>query len=179
MIYANHYESSLGKIFLAAEDKKLIGLWFEGQKFFARHLKSEPEEKDLKIFDITKEWLNIYFSGKEPNFTPQLQIIGTEFQVLVWKLLFKIPYGEITTYSDLAKIVAKQKNVSSISPQAVGGAVARNAISIIIPCHRVVGKDGNLRGYASGLSKKYKLLNLEKVNTKKFFCIYNRLISED
>ena len=162
--FTNKYESSLGKILLAADEEGLIGLWFEGQKYFAKNLSIEHEEKNLKIFDDTKKWLDIYFSSCEPKFLPQLHMLGTEFQISVWKLLLKIPYGKTTTYGELAKIIAGQKNLPKMSAQAVGGAIAHNNISIIIPCHRVIGSNGSLTGYAGGIDKKSKLLELEQVN---------------
>ena len=161
--FTNKYESPLGKILLAADEEGLIGLWFEGQRYFAKNLSNEIEEKNLKIFDDTKNWLDIYFSGTEPNFTPQLHLLGTDFQIAVWKLLLKIPYGKTTTYNELAKIIAEQKNLSKMSAQAIGGAVARNNISIIIPCHRVIGSNGRLTGYAGGIDRKLKLLELEQM----------------
>ena len=163
--FTNIYESPLGKILLAADEEGLIGLWFEGQKHFAKNLSAEYEERDLEIFDDTKKWLDMYFSGIDPNFIPQLHLIGTNFQIAIWKLLIKIPYGKTSTYAELAKIIAKQNNLSKMSAQAVGGAVARNNISIIIPCHRVIGSNGSLTGYAGGIDKKSKLLELEQIKS--------------
>ena len=159
----NHYESPFGDILLAADLVGLTGLWFDGEKYYANHLDPEHEEKNLPVFEETKRWLTIYFSGQEPDFTPPLHIIGSPFQLSVWKILQKIPYGKTMTYGEIAKVIAKQRGLSHMSAQAVGGAVGHNEISIIIPCHRVIGTDGSLTGYAGGLDKKEKLLQLEKV----------------
>ena len=156
MQYTQKYKSPLGNILLAADQKGLTGLWFEGQKHFASKLDPEHQEKNMPVFEQVSQWLDIYFSGKNPDFTPPLHMIGTEFQIKVWELLLKIPYGETTTYGQLAR------QCNTKSAQAVGGAVGHNAISIIIPCHRVVGSDGSLTGYAGGIDRKIKLLALEK-----------------
>lgn len=163
MQYVNHYESPFGDILLAADMAGLTGLWFDGEKYYANHLDPEHEEKNLPVFEETKRWLTIYFSGQEPDFTPLLHIIGSPFQLSVWKILQKIPYGKTMTYGEIAKVIAKQRGLPHMSAQAVGGAVGHNEISIIIPCHRVIGTDGSLTGYAGGLDKKEKLLQLEKV----------------
>ncbi|NBH83084.1 methylated-DNA--[protein]-cysteine S-methyltransferase [bacterium C-53] len=163
MQYVNHYESPFGDILLAADMAGLTGLWFDGEKYYANHLDPEHEEKNLPVFEETKRWLTIYFSGQEPDFTPPLHIIGSPFQLSVWKILQKIPYGKTMTYGEIAKVIAKQRGLPHMSAQAVGGAVGHNEISIIIPCHRVIGTDGSLTGYAGGLDKKEKLLQLEKV----------------
>ena len=155
MHYTHYYESSLGKILLAADDEGLTGLWFNGQKNFARGLDAEHKEKLTPILDNAALWLDEYFTGKNPNFIPKLHITETDFQVKVYKTLLQIPYGHTITYSELADKL-------STSPRAIGGAVALNSISIIIPCHRVVGSNGNLTGYAGGIDRKQKLLALEK-----------------
>ena len=120
-------------------------------------------EKDFSIFQKTKKWLDIYFSGKEPNFVPKLKQNGSDFRQEVWKILRDIPYGKTITYGDIAKIIAKKRGVKRISAQAVGGAVGHNSISIIVPCHRVVGANKNLIGYTAGLNVKKYLLGLERV----------------
>ncbi|MDE6890331.1 MAG: methylated-DNA--[protein]-cysteine S-methyltransferase, partial [Lachnospiraceae bacterium] len=130
MQYTSHYESPIGGILLAADQKGLTGLWFDGQKYYANHLDSEHEEKNLPIFEETKRWLTIYFSGREPDFTPSLHIQGSSFQLAVWEILQKIPYGKTMTYGEIAEIIAKQKGLSHMSAQAVGGAVGHNRISI-------------------------------------------------
>ena len=163
MQYISHYSSPIGNILLAADDIGLTGLWFEGQKYFALHLDQEHEEKELPIFEKTKQWLDIYFSGKEPDFTVPLHFRGTDFQKEVWDILCTIPYGQTMTYGEIAKQIAEKKGLSRMSAQTVGGAVGHNEISVIVPCHRVVGTNGSLTGYAGGLDKKVKLLTLEQV----------------
>ena len=162
MQYISYYQSSLGGMLLAADDIGLTGAWFEGQKYFALCLDKQYEEKEIPLFERAKRWLDIYFSGNEPDFNVPLHFMGTEFQKEVWKILCTIPYGKTTTYGAIAKQLAARKGLEHMSAQAVGGAVGHNRISIIVPCHRVVGADGSLTGYAGGLDKKVKLLNLEK-----------------
>ena len=116
-----------------------------------------------------KRWLDIYFSGREPDFTPPLHPVGSAFQQAVWALLLGIPYGETTTYGTLARKLAEKQGLTHMSAQAVGGAVGHNDISLIIPCHRVVGANGSLTGYAGGIDKKIKLLELERADMKSFF----------
>lgn len=169
MQYISHYRSPLGDILLAADQNCLTGLWFEGQKYFALHLDKEREEKEIPVFEKTKEWLDIYFSGKEPDFTVTLRFIGTDFQKEVWKILCSIPYGQTMTYGEIAGKLAEKRGKKSMSAQAVGGAVGHNRISILVPCHRVVGSDGSLTGYAGRIEKKVKLLTLEKADMKSFF----------
>ena len=164
MIYISSYNSPLGKIFLAADGDNLCGLWLEGQTHFLSTLcaNTATVKDDLPVFKQTVKWLDIYFSGKEPDFTPPLNPQGTPFMKSVWDILLKIPYGKTTAYGQIAAEIAKQKGIKRMSAQAVGGAVGHNPISIIIPCHRVIGANGNLTGYAGGIDKKIKLLNLEK-----------------
>ena len=169
MQYTAEYQSPLGSILLAADEVGLTGLWFEGQKYFALYLDKEHEEKELPIFDKVRSWLDIYFSGKEPDFKLPLHFIGTDFQKEVWELLYSVPYGKTTTYKDLAAELARKREISHMSAQAVGGAVSHNEISIIVPCHRVVGTNGSLTGYAGGINKKIELLRLEGALKKEFF----------
>lgn len=169
MLYINNYKSPLGNITLASNGEALTGLWIEGQKYFASSIKSPAEEKFLPIFENTAKWLDIYFSGKNPSFTLPIKFTGTPFQLMVWGILQKIPYGEVITYKDIACEIANQKGLPKMSAQAVGGAVGRNPISIIVPCHRVVGSNGSLTGYAGGVDKKLKLLTLEGVDTSCLF----------
>ena len=164
MEYVSNYISPLGKMLLAADDKGLTGAWFEGQKYFARGLGSEYEERKLPLFKDVKCWLGLYFSGQEPKFQIPIHLIGTSFQQEVWELLCEIPYGETTTYGKIAKKLEGQSAGKRVSAQAVGGAVGHNPISILIPCHRVIGSNGNMIGYAGGIEKKIKLLKLEKIN---------------
>lgn len=162
MQYTMHYDSPLGGILIACVDEGLTGLWFDGQKYFPEHIDREHEKKDHPVFEETVKWLDIYFSGKAPDFTPKLHLTGTEFQMSVWDKLLKIPYGRIVTYGELSRLIAAERGASGMSAQAVGGAVGHNKISIIVPCHRVIGADGSLTGYAGGIGKKKALLELEK-----------------
>ena len=169
MTFTQHYNSPIGGIFLAADDIGLTGLWFDGEKYFADNLPTEHMEQETPILLQTKRWLDIYFAGKEPNFTPPLHPVGSEFRQAVWEILLRIPYGQTTTYGEIARQLAEKRGLAQMSAQAVGGAVGHNEISIIIPCHRVVGKGGNLTGYAGGIDKKVKLLELEHIDMRKFF----------
>lgn len=169
MQYTWTYESPLGGILLAADDIGLIGLWFDGEKYYAKGLSSEHEEKNTSALQLTKDWLDIYFSGREPDFMPPLHMTGSPFRLKVWKLLQQIPYGTTVTYGKLAEAIAKEKGIAHMSAQAVGGAVGHNEISIIVPCHRVVGTNGSLTGYAGGVDKKKRLLTLEGANMEKLF----------
>ena len=169
MQYTSHYRSPIGNILLAADEIGLTGLWFEGQKYFALYLDKEHEEKEIPIFEKVKKWLDIYFAGKEPDFTVPLHFTGTDFQNEVWEILCAIPYGRTMTYGEIAKQVASKKGLPRMSAQAVGGAVGRNGISVIVPCHRVVGANGSLTGYAGGIDKKIKLLQLEKADMRPLF----------
>ena len=169
MVYTCHYTSPLGGILLAADEIGLIGLWFDGQKYFARDLPSEHTEQQTPILTEAMRWLDIYFTGKEPDFLPPLHPIGSEFRQSVWKILQKIPYGQTTTYGEIARQLADRQGLPKMSAQAVGGAVGHNEISIIIPCHRVVGTNGSLTGYAGGIDKKVKLLELEHTDMSRFF----------
>ena len=162
MQYTTHYQSPIGGILLAADEIGLTGLWFDGEKYYADHLDPEHEEKDTPILEQTKEWLTVYFSGREPQFYPPVHMTGTPFQLSVWKILQEIPYGQTVTYGEIAKKIAAQRGIARMSAQAVGGAVGHNPISLVIPCHRVVGADGSLTGYAGGIDKKEKLLKMEK-----------------
>ena len=162
MIYTYHYTSPLGSITLASDGKSLTGLWFDEQKYFPHKLISESIETELPIFKQTVKWLDIYFSGRIPDFTPPISLNTTPFRKAVYDILLTIPYGQTMTYGEIANIIAEQNGLERMSAQAVGCAVGRNPISIIIPCHRVVGADGSLTGYAGGLDRKIELLKLEK-----------------
>ena len=164
MEFTHHYDSPLGGITLASDGEALIGLWFDGQKYFTDTLEKEYEDRDLPVFEQARRWLDIYFSGREPDFTPPLRMKTTPFRKEVWEILLAIPYGKTMTYGEIAACIAKQKSLRQMSAQAVGGAVAHNSISLIIPCHRVVGADGSLTGYAGGTDKKVKLLEMEKAD---------------
>lgn len=164
MEYTHHYDSPLGGITLASDGEALTGLWFDGQKYFGEALGKEHEQKNLPVFEMADKWLDIYFSGKAPDFTPPLSMKATPFRKAVWEILLTIPYGKTMTYREIADIIAKQRGLHYMSAQAVGGAVGHNAISLIIPCHRVVGTNGSLTGYAGGIEKKRELLIMEKVD---------------
>ena len=169
MTYTQHYDSPLGGILLSADDEGLTGLWFDGEKYFALGLPKEHEARETDILRAAARWLDVYFSGREPDFTPPLHPVGSDFRQRVWKKLLEIPYGETTTYGELAKSLAADLGLERMSAQAVGGAVGHNEISVIIPCHRVVGASGSLTGYAGGISKKLSLLRLEGADTSRFF----------
>ena len=169
MIYTCTYKSELGNILLAADEIGLTGLWFEGQKYFANTLPDERISQETPILIEVKRWLDEYFSGEEPKFTPPLHPTGSTFRQAVWQILLQIPYGQTTTYGEIARQLAKMQNAPHMSAQAVGGAVGHNEISIIIPCHRVVGSNGSLTGYAGGIDKKISLLELEHTDMSHLF----------
>ncbi len=164
MFYTYKYDSPLGAITLASNGKALTGVWFDGQKNFGSTLPYEYQEKYLPVFGETTDWLNIYFSGKEPDFVPHLCLYVTPFQKAVSEIMISIPYGKTITYGEIANEIVTQTGAERMSARAVGSVVAHNAISIIVPCHRVVGAGGNLAGYAGGLERKIKLLELEKAD---------------
>ncbi len=171
MLYSTGYASPLGAITLASDGANLIGLWFDGQKYFAATVKGDIMEKpDLPVFGKARKWLDAYFSGKNPASSGlSLAPAGGEFRKTVWDILCEIPYGQCATYGEIAKKAAARLGKGNMSSQAVGGAVGHNPISIIIPCHRVVGAGGNLTGYAGGIGKKIALLELEGVDASGFF----------
>lgn len=162
MDFVTSYLSPLGEIRLASDGEALIGLWFEGQAHFGATLRQSRENAQLPVFDEARRWLDLYFSGREPEFTPPLRLRGTPFQRRVWELLLRIPYGQRRSYGALARELGKAPG----SARAVGNAVGRNPVSLIVPCHRVVGADGSLTGYAGGMQRKSALLQLEggKIN---------------
>lgn len=169
MTCIQHYDSPLGGILLAADEIGLTGLWFDGEKYFADNLPAEHSEKETPVLAESVRWLDIYFSGKEPDFMPPLHPTGSVFRQKVWEILLQIPYGKTITYGDISKQIAIKMGLERMSAQAVGGAVGHNEISIIIPCHRVVGTNGSLTGYAGGIEKKIKLLELEKTDMSRLF----------
>ena len=158
MDYTHRYESPLGGITLAGEGDALVGLWLDGQTHFASTLGPDAAEGWLPVFTDACRWLDIYFSGAEPDFTPRLDLRGTSFQRAVWQQLLTIPYGETVSYGELAR------RLGCKSSRAVGGAVGHNPVSLIVPCHRVIGADGRLTGYAGGLDLKSRLLELERTS---------------
>lgn len=155
MLFLTHYASPLGPILLAADETGLTGLWFEGQKYFPSFLGVDYQEKETPVLTETARWLDVYFSGKDPGFLPPLHPQGSPFRQAVWNILLTIPRGQTITYGEIARRLGVR------SAQAVGGAVGHNPISILIPCHRVVGSDGSLTGYAGGFDRKTRLLQLE------------------
>ncbi len=165
MDWVCHWDTPLGPVTAASDGESLIGLWFDGQRHFAAGLSPERREADLPVFREVRRWLTLYFQGREPDFAPPLAPRGTAFQRAVWELLRAIPYGETVTYGAVAAALARETGESA-SPRAVGGAVGRNPISLLIPCHRVVGAGGSLTGYAGGLDRKRALLALEKSGVK-------------
>ncbi|MCD7954173.1 MAG: methylated-DNA--[protein]-cysteine S-methyltransferase [Lachnospiraceae bacterium] len=175
MICTDTYASPLGEITLAADGQALTGLWFVGQKYYAnipkngRNDHADVENRPLASHPILRQtagWLDIYFSGREPDFMPPVFLNGSPFQMAVWEILKTIPYGQTMTYKEIAARIALQRGISRMSAQAVGGAVGHNPISIIVPCHRVVGADGSLTGYAGGIDKKRELLKIESSGQK-------------
>lgn len=168
MQYITSYQSPLGKILLASDYQGLTGLWFENDKYYADGLGSQNISMETTILKQTKQWLDEYFSQHQPSFILPLHLIGTDFQKMIWQILLTIPYGQVMTYREIADIAAARLHKEHMSAQAVGGAVGRNHIEIIVPCHRVVGSNGSLTGYAAGLSIKKKLLQLEKIDVSKF-----------
>ena len=161
----------MGKITLACDGANLAGLWFEGQKYFGASIPEKmTKNDDIPVFTASKNWLDRYFAGEKPAVSElPLAPIGSEFRQKVWKMLCEIPYGEVTSYSGIAKKIAVKMKKESMSSQAVGGAVGHNPISIIIPCHRVVGANGSLTGYAGSIDKKIKLLELEGIDMSRLF----------
>lgn len=170
MDYTHIYHSPLGDITLASDGESIVGLWFEGNRFYEEGLDREISDSDsLPVFAEADRWLDIYFSGREPDFTPPLHVRGSDFRRRVCRIMLDIPYGHTRTYGDIAAQIAVERGLSRMSAQAVGGAVGHNPVSIIIPCHRVVGTNGNLTGYGGGIQRKVRLLELEKADMSGLF----------
>lgn len=171
IMYYSLYKSPVGQLTIASDGENITGLWIEGQKYFGSTLSSEKAlEKDMAVLKQAVDWLERYFAGEKPlpselPLDPQ----GSEFRQAVWDVLCEISYGEVITYGDIAKRIAAMKGIETMSAQAVGGAVGHNPISIIIPCHRVVGSDGSLTGYAGGIERKKWLLAHEGLDMSKFY----------
>lgn len=163
MYYLTNYLSPIEKMTIVGDEKSIVGLYLDGQKYFAATITDKTVQKDdLPHFIKTKHWLDDYFNNKKPKISSlPLAPCGNDFRQSVWKILCEITYGEVTTYGEIAKKIALTTGKNSMSAQAVGGAVGHNPISIIIPCHRVVGTNGSLTGYAGGIDKKIKLLKHE------------------
>ncbi|MBQ7346996.1 MAG: methylated-DNA--[Clostridia bacterium] len=171
MYYIDKYFSPIGAITVASDGQALMGLWFDGQKHFGDTLKKEYQERSLPVLEQTKVWLDIYFSGKEPNFIPPMEMNASPFRMKVWEILKSIPFGKTVTYGEIAKQIAEETG-KNVSPQAVGGAVGHNPISIIVPCHRVVGANGDLTGYAGGMDKNvFAPIGGDVANRKKRFVL--------
>ena len=169
MTFIQHYDSPLGGILLAADAEGMTGLWFDGQKYFARDLPAVHTQQDTPVLSAARRWLDIYFTGREPDFLPPLHPVGSAFRQAVWEILLQIPYGQTVTYGEIARRLAEKQGLARMSAQAVGGAVGHNEISILIPCHRVVGIGGSLTGYAGGIDKKVRLLELERADMRGLF----------
>lgn len=169
MHYISYYSSPLGQMMLESDEEHLTGLWFNDQKHSVNTSKDNLTRDDVPVFKQTRRWLDLYFNGEQPDFLPPLRMTGSSFRKTVWKILLEIPYGKTTTYGDIARKIACRQGLASMSAQAVGGAVGHNTISIIVPCHRVIGGNGSLTGYASGMDRKIKLLEIEKVDMTHLF----------
>lgn len=161
-MFESRLHSPLGEVRLRSDGESLTGLWFVGQVNDAKAISDLEIKNDLPIFGQVESWLESYFSGKQTSITIPLQPKGTSFQQRVWQILQEIPYGETMTYGEIAQRIAKEKGVETFSAQAVGQAVGKNPISILIPCHRVLGKNGALTGYAGGVHRKEQLLRIER-----------------
>lgn len=166
----NRYISPVGNIFLAGKQGKLVGVWIEGQKYFAGSIREETVEHETTVLKSARLWLDCYFAGECPAIPRQLLAPeGSKFRRVIWDLLCEIPYGQAVTYGEMARRAAVCMGKERMSAQAVGGAVGHNPISIIIPCHRVVGADGNLTGYGGGIRKKIWLLDHEGVDLSRYY----------
>lgn len=171
MYYSTKYTSPVGMMTLAGDDKNIAGLWIQGQKYYGNSVPGEMEERDgLPVFKLAKDWLDRYFAGDRPDISElPLCPMGSEFRQGIWRILCEIPYGEVITYGQIASKMASRMGKERMSGQAVGGAVGHNPISVIIPCHRVVGSNGSLTGYAGGIDIKIKLLEHEGVDMSRLF----------
>lgn len=167
IIYVAHHLTPLGAVTLASDGSRLCGLWFDGQRHDRATLTSPlVEAPDLPVFEETRSWLSTYFTGQPPDFTPPLLLTGTPFRQQIMGLLLTIPFGQTTTYGALARELAHRQGRTQFSAQAVGGAVGHNPISIIVPCHRVIGPNGTLTGYAGGMDRKEALLRNERISCR-------------
>jgi len=159
--------SPLGDLTLGSDGESLTGLWLDDQKYFMAGVGGVEQASGLAIFQETREWLARYFEGRDPGLIPAVNPQGSDFRRRVWELLVEIPYGKLATYGELAQRIAAEKGIPKMSSRAVGGAVGHNPVSIIIPCHRVVGSNGSLTGYGGGIARKIALLKLEGVDMSK------------
>lgn len=170
MLYAIRYDAPVGPLWVVSDATHLRGVWMEGQKYFADRLSEPPQPREVPVLAQTRVWLDSYFAGQRPAVEGlPLAPEGSAFRQQVWQLLCGIPYGETTTYGALTQALAARSGQARVSAQAVGGAVGHNPLSIIVPCHRVVGRDGSLTGYAGGLDKKIQLLTHEGVDLSGFY----------
>lgn len=171
MYYYDIHHSSVGELTIASNEKNIVGLWLEGQRYYMDVLKDKKyQERETDVIKLAKEWLDRYFLGEKPKIQElPIELIGSDFSKQVWTILCEIPYGKVITYGDIAKQISRQKKTEKMSAQAVGGAVGRNPISIIVPCHRVVGANGSLTGYSGGVNVKSKLLMLEEVDMSRLY----------
>ena len=169
MLYYKKISSPLGEITLRSDGESLTGLWFADDKHYGDKDIQNAQNAELPIFVLAEKWLAEYFAGCEPKVNVPLQFTGSDFQESVWKILQKIPYGSLITYGDIARKIAAQRGLARMSAQAVGGAVGRNPLCIIIPCHRVIGADGSLTGYGGGIQRKKALLELECADMRGLF----------
>lgn len=169
MHYTGIYSSPVGEILLAADEVGAVGIWFKDEKYYAYCLDKENEPKETPVIKEIRRWLDIYFQGKKPDFEPPIHFIGTPFQVEVWNILREIPYGSTTTYSKIAEKIAQNRGLPRMSAQAVGTAVGKNNIDLVVPCHRVVGSNYSLAGYAGGIDKKIYFLKLEGGYDDRYF----------
>lgn len=169
MMFACYYDSPLGKLLLTADALGLTGLYFDGEKTEPGRLPLARTERETPLLAETKRWLDVYFSGREPDFLPPLHPAGSAFRQAVWALLLQIPYGQTTTYGAIARQLAAKQGIPKMSAQAVGGAIGDNKIAIVIPCHRVIGANGSLTGYAGGMNRKAALLELEHTDMTGLF----------
>ena len=165
MHYLSHYESPLGAMTMASDGEHLTGLWFDGQKYDRSTISDDAvDQPHLPIFTQTAHWLDTYFEGADPGFTPPIRIEGSDFKKMVTSIMLSIPFGTTSTYAHIAAEVAHRMGRKQMSAQAVGGTVGRNPIALIVPCHRVVATNGSLRGYAGGVDRKERLLEMEGVS---------------
>lgn len=169
MTYTKIIDTPLGKALISADETGLTGFWFEKQRYYGKtceddvveYKEAHMDNQASAYLNEAENWLDLYFKGIDPGPIPKLHMIGSAFQLRVWEILLTIPWGKTMSYGEIAKQIAAERGIKRMSAQAVGGAVGRNPISVIVPCHRVIGSDGSLTGYGGGLDKKIALLNLE------------------
>lgn len=170
MTYLAYYKSPLGNMTMASDGCSLTGLWFDNQKYALSTVgKDSVEEDALPVFEQTRQWLDVYFEGRDPGFLPPIRLSGSDFRQQVGRILLTIPYGQTMTYGEIAAQISLLTGKPCMSAQAVGGAVGHNPISVIVPCHRVVGTNGSLTGYAGGIALKVGLLRLEHTDMSRLF----------